>query len=729
MTKITRVYSFFIFLLLSQFISVSAQKNELTLQDLTPGGSSYFKYTPANIRQLQWLGDQYLFAKGDSLWIAEPGKAERLALTADELSGLLQANDLYSIASLPVFHVPDVSGSDVFFTYKKNRVHLNLQDKTIRAAYKLPNDGENFTYANGSGLYAYTSGNNVFLLQDDQQTTQVTHETEEGIVCGQAVHQREFGIEKGLFWSPSGKQLAFYRMDERMVAEYPLVNMDARIAKVEPFHYPMAGMKSHEVTVGIYHTETGKTIYLKTGLPKEKYLTNIAWSPDAKSVYIAELNRDQNECHLVRYNALTGEREAVLFTETNERYVEPSVPIAFLPGQDQLFIWQSRKDGYNHVYLYNTKGEQVRQLTQGKWEVSNVLGFDEKGTQLFISSAAPRPGSDREEANPLEVYTWAVQLKNGKRTCLSAVPGVHQAAISASGKYAIERYASPEIPRNIDLVRTKDQKVVTNLLTANNPYKNISMPKVTTGTLESADGHSALYYRLTVPQDLDENKKYPVIVYVYGGPHSQLVTGGWMNGAGGWDLYMANKGYVVFTLDNRGTANRGFEFESIIHRNLGLHEMADQMKGVEFLRSLSYTDMDRVGVYGWSYGGFMTTNLILTHPDVFKVGVAGGPVIDWKFYEIMYGERYMDSPQDNPEGYKNADLKLKAGNLKGRLLQIHGDVDNVVVWQHSLSFQKACIDANTYPDYFVYPRHKHNVIGKDRPHLMQKITQYFEDHL
>lgn len=729
MTKMRHLLLIFTAILLSNTGSIKAQTNNLTLQDLTPGGKTYFKYTPTSVRQLKWLGDRYIFAKGDSLYIADPGKTEQVALTVKELSDLLVANNLPSLASLPNFIVPEAAKPIVVFTYKRTRVHLDLTDKTIVNSYQLPTDGANYLYAAGSGSYAYTSGNNVRILTAEGDILNVTNETEPGIVCGQAVHQREFGIENGLFWSPSGKKLAFYRMDERMVAEYPIVNIDKRIATAEPFHYPMAGEKSHEVTLGVYDVETGETTWMNTGLPKEKFLTNIAWSPDSKTVYIAEINRGQNNCQLVTYNASTGEQQAVLFTEANERYVEPQVPVTFVPNHDNLFIWQSRKDGYNHVYLYDTTGKQIRQLTQGKWEVANVLGFDAKGEQLFVSGDVPAPLSAKEEGNPLEVYTQVVQIKNGKTSFISDIQAVHNTTISASGKYAIATYSSPSIPRNIDLIRVKDKKVLKNLHTAPNPYKSITMPTVTTGTLKSADGNTDLYYRLTVPADLDETKKYPVIVYVYGGPHSQLVTGGWMNGASGWDLYMANQGYILFTLDNRGTNNRGFEFESIIHRNLGVHEMADQMKGVEFLKSLPYTDHDRFGVYGWSYGGFMTTNLMLTHSDVFKVGVAGGPVIDWAYYEIMYGERYMDTPQENPEGYKNANLKLRAGDLKGRLLQIHGDVDNVVLWQHSLSFIKACVDAGTHPDYFVYPRHQHNVIGKDRPHLMEHITRYFADHL
>lgn len=570
----------------------------------------------------------------------------------------------------------------------------------------------------------------MHILSPDGRNTIVTRETQDGIVCGQAVHQREFGITKGMFWSPKGSALAFYRMDERMVTAYPLVNIDTRCATPVPHKYPMAGMKSHEVTVGVYQVATGQTVWLETGLPKEKYLTNIAWSPDEKSIYIAELNREQNEMHLVRYSALTGKKEADLFTETDRCYVEPQHPVLFLPNDPDKFIWQSEADGYNHLYLYDTTGKELRKLTGGEWVVTKVLGFSKDGNKVIFEGTAPHPVSPNMQGTGMQRYIWETDLRTGDiMNCLSWKVGVHRWLLSPSGEYAIDYVSSPSTPRDIDLVRIKDAKVISTLLSAPDPFKSYRMPRIKVGHILAADGKTRLNYRLTLPPDLDETKKYPTIVYVYGGPKVQLVTGDWQNGARGWDLYMAQRGYVMFTVDSRGSANRGHAFESVIHRNLGINEMADQVKGVEFLKSLSYVDADRIGVHGWSYGGFMTTNLMLTYPEIFKVGVAGGPVIDWSNYEIMYGERYMDRPQDNPEGYKNANLKLKAGNLKGHLLMIHGDIDPVVVWQHSLGFLKACVEADTYPDYFVYPRHEHNVTGKDRPHLHEKITRYFDDYL
>lgn len=728
----SRIKTFLVVCVLALFtpLTMTSQDKQFTLHDLIPGGKTYGRFVPEYLSGLRWAGDMYIYVEKNSVVGALPKQKREVRLSRAELNQALRAAGLDSVARMPSFSVPYKGKATLAFTNKQHRIHFDMDEKKVTADYPLDKAYENYEFCPGNSYLAFTEGNNIKILSPDRQTTVVTHETEEGIVCGQAVHQREFGIEKGLFWSPKGSALAFYRMDESMVTDYPIVNIDARCAKVEPQKYPMAGMKSHEVTVGIYNLSSKETIWLKTGLPKEKYLTNIAWSPDEKSIYIAELNREQNEMHLVRYSALTGEKEADLFTETNSRYVEPQHPVLFLPNDPKKFIWQSQRDGYNHLYLYDTRGKLLKQLTRGEWIVTAVWGFDTKGENLFITSTEPRSSS--AAASPLAVNGWRLDIGKGETHLISpecGEQGVHYLLPSPDGKYIIDSYSAPDVPRKIEIVQSKDGKEVETLLTAKNPYEGYAMPEIEVGTIKAADGVTDLYYRLIKPVGLDEGKKYPAIIYVYGGPHARLVTGDFMNGTRGWDIYMAQRGYVMLTVDGRGSAGRGFEFESIIHRRLGECEMADQMKGVDFLRSLPYVDMNRLGVHGWSYGGFMTTNLMLTHPDVFKVGVAGGPVIDWSNYEIMYGERYMDRPQDNPEGYKNANMKLKAGNLKGHLLMIHGDIDPVVVWQHSLGFLKAAVDADTYPDYFVYPRHRHNVIGKDRPHLHEKITRYFDDYL
>lgn len=715
-------------------LCVMAQKKDLTLQDLIPGGKNYAKFQPKN-KSVIWVGDDmYLEMEGkDAYRGAKPNHYPEIRVSRTGLNKALQETGLDTLSRLPKFTVPYKDKSVLAFSHKGHTLHYDLEESRIVADYTMPKAGENYDFCPANHSFAFTEGQNLKVLLPDGTIKDVTNEDKPGIVCGTSVHQNEFGIRKGTFWSPNGSALAFYRMDESMVTDYPFVNIDKRVATAEPHKYPMAGMKSHHVTVGVYNLASGKTTWLKTGTPKEKYLTNIAWSPDGQTIYIAELNRGQDTMKLVAYSAITGEKKALLFTETDEHYVEPQHPALFVPGHPEQFIWQSERDGYNHLYLYNTKGELLKQLTKGEWVVLSVEGFDEKGENLFYTATKPHPLSSYSYGTPLCMTNWKLNLKEGESVCLNheaiMVNGVHRAEVSPSGRYIVDSYSSWDIPRKIVITDTKRNKVVDTLLEAENPYAGYDMPEVERGQITAADGKTKLNYFLVKPLNMDSTKQYPAIVYVYGGPHAQLVTGSWMGGVSGWDIYMAQRGYAIFTVDSRGSANRGHAFETVIHRNLGVNEMADQVKGVEFLKKKSFIDKDRIGVHGWSYGGFMTTNLMCSYPDIFKVGVAGGPVIDWSNYEIMYGERYMDHPKENPEGYKNANLKLKAKNLRGRLLLIHGDIDPVVVWQHSLGFLKACVDANTYPDYFVYPRHEHNVIGKDRPHLHELITRYFDDHL
>lgn len=702
-------------------MTIHAQTGRLTLDDLIPGGRTYARFVPRTLKQLQWCGDRYIYVKGDSLIAGTPGKKKKEALLIDRaaLNEVLQENGLPELKAMPVFSVPDVNRTVLVFDVKRNRVLFDAGTRKVVGKYALEKGWGGYDYAKGSGCLAFTEGNNLGVMAPDGTVTRITADTDADIVNGQSVHRNEFGIQKGTFWSPAGDKLAFYRMDQRMVTDYPLVNVNARCAKAEPIKYPMAGMKSHEVTVGVYEVASGKTVFLQTGAPKDKYLTNIAWSPDGKHIYVAEVNRGQNECRLNRYDAASGALERTLFTETHPKYVEPQHPVLFVPGEPERFIWQSLRDGYDHLYLYDTAGNELRQLTSGPWSVTEVHGFGADGKSLYYMST---------EVSPLERHLYRLDLKTGQRVRLTAEEGMHQVRLSAGKSYFTDVYSSRHNPRKIDVADTKKGNAL-NLLTASDPYKKYEMPDIRVGTIKAADGVTDLYYRLITPAALDSTQKYPAIVYVYGGPHAQLVTDSWLADARGWDIYMAQRGYVIFTVDSRGSANRGAGFENVIHRNLGVNEMADQVKGVEFLKSLPFVDAERIGVHGWSYGGFMTTNLMLTYPEIFKVGVAGGPVIDWSYYEAMYGERYMDTPQENPEGYKNANLKNKAANLQGHLLLIHGDIDPVVVWQHTLSFLQACIEARTYPDYFVYPRHEHNVTGKDRPHLHEKITRYFDDYL
>jgi dipeptidyl aminopeptidase/acylaminoacyl peptidase len=361
----------------------------------------------------------------------------------------------------------------------------------------------------------------------------------------------------------------------------------------------------------------------------------------------------------------------------------------------------------------------LKQLTKGNFEITDFYKFSSDGNFAFIQA---------NKQSPIDFGIYKLDLSSGEMIGLNEEPGTHRAIVSDDGNNIIDNYQSVDIPNRYEFIDTNKKKREI-ILNAENPLSKFNMPKCEVKTIKAADDSTELYYRLITPSNLEEGKKYPAIIYVYGGPHAQLITNSWLAGAQGWLYYMAQQGYVMLTIDSRGSANRGMEFESVIHRNLGVIEIADQMEGVKLLKKLGYVDMDRIGVHGWSYGGFLTTTLMCDKDDIFKVGCAGGPVIDWKYYEIMYGERYMDTPDENPDGYSNSSLVNKADKLTGRLLIIHGAQDPVVVWQNSQAFLQACIKAGTIPDYFVYPTHEHNVRGYDRIHLMRMVTRYFNDHL
>ena len=657
--------------------SIAQEKKSFTLEDLNFGGTNYRNMIPKT-QYYKWWGDELVRIDGKEYYLVDK-KSGKETLVRD--------------------------------TEKVNEIK-QFQKKNERS---------------------FVKDNNFYVVGNQGDTIQLTTDGSREIVYGQSVHRNEFGIDGGTFWSPDGQRVAFYRMDQSKVADYPQVNIKARSAAYEPDKYPMAGEQSHDVTIGIYDLKTEKTIYLETPksndtkqLPESGkmdnqavYFTNVAWSPDSKTLYLFEFNRDHNDCRLVSYDSEKGHRLQELDRETSTKYVEPMHPITFLPWDSSKFLFQSQRDGYRHLYLYDLKKGRSTQLTSGKWVVMELMGFNEKAKSVIIAS---------NEISPIQRNLFAVDVKSGRRTLLDNGRGYHSGELSASGQWLRDSYSEPDVPRVIAVTNTQKPSPKT-LFTAENPWKDYNVPEYSCGKLKTADGQTDLYYRMVKPVDFDPTKKYPTVIYVYGGPHAHNVDARWHYGSRSWETYMAQKGYLLFILDNRGSENRGRDFEQATFRRLGQVETEDQMQGVKFLQSLPYVDADRIGVHGWSYGGFMTITMMTRHPEIFKVGVAGGPVIDWKWYEVMYGERYMDTPQQNPEGYKEASLIEQAKNLKGKLQIITGYNDDTVVPQHCLSFIYECNKVGTQPDFYVYPGEEHNMRGHQSVHLHERITQYFEDYL
>lgn len=705
--------------LLVILLSAQAQPRLFTMEEAMV--KSKTTLAPANLRQLQFIkgSNDYVYIKAlNGVDVMMRGsykaKAELPYLSLSNLNALLRNQGIDTLKGFPAIQWQAPMQS--FFTVKNKFITLNHANATQPSIEVRDINGTAglLEYNPKYSHFAFLKAHNLYV-SDFGQATQLTTDGSSNIVYGQSVHREEFGIDKGTFWSPNGKLLAFYRMDQTMVTDYPIIDWTQRPAKNENVKYPMAGDASHQVTVGVYNTATKATVYLKTGLPADQYLTSIAWSPDEQYVYVAVLNRGQNDMKLNQYNATTGDYVKTLIEEKDAKYVEPEHPMLFVKNNPNQFIWQSRRNGYNHLYLYNTNGNLIKQLTSGDWEVTELKGFDAKAQKLFFLATAE---------SPITRNLYAVNLANNKMERFTQGEGTHIAQVSDDGSTVLDVMSNTLTPRVITLSEVK-KYAPKNLLTASNPLADYATTPINFFTLKANTGED-LYCRQYNPVGMEAGKKYPVIVYWYGGPHAQLINNNFTGGAADlWFQYMAQRGYVVFTLDTRGSGNRGKVFEQHIYRNIGAPQVEDLLVGVNYLKKQSYVDADRMGLFGWSFGGFLTTNFMLTNPGIFKAAVAGGPVMDWQLYEVMYTERYMDTPGENPEGYAKANLIKQAGKLKGNMLLIHGMQDPVVVQQQSVNFVRACIDNGIQVDYMIYPGHEHNVQGKDRAHLYQKVTDYF----
>jgi len=705
------------------YTGIAAQDKLLSMEDAMLKARTTL--APENLSQLQFYGstNDYVYLKkinGNDVWMRGnyKSKVDTAFLSLVRLNQLLKSQGLDTVKSMPAIKftpagwVMNSNGNKISVdpvTYKAK----TLIDKTILSKANAEESS--------AGFIAYLDNSNLYVT-DGTNSKQVTTDGSKDIVYASSVHRDEFGINKGTFWSNSGSQLAFYRMDQSMVTDYPIINWSERPAQNENIKYPMAGDKSHHVTVGVYNTANQSTVWIKTGEPEEQYLTNIAWSPDDKYIFIAIVNRGQKHMWLNQYDAATGNFVKTLFEEVDEKYTEPLVPMLFIKNNPLQFIWQSNRDGWNHLYLYAINGTLIKQLTKGNWEVLDVKGFDTKGENIFFVSTS---------LSPINKNLFSLNLKSGSINAITPLPGVHITQVSKDGTAVIDVFSTPTNPRTIQLLSGK--KLIAAkpkiLLQSLNPLKDYATGGLSIFTIKNNNGDS-LYCRLFKPAGFSPDKKYPVIVYWYGGPHAQMILNNWNGGAGDyWFQYMAERGYVVFTVDTRGSDNRGKAFEQSIFRRLGDAQMEDMMAAVNYLSGQSYIDKDKMGLFGWSFGGFLTTDFMLNHPGIFNAAVAGGPVMNWQLYEVMYGERYMDTPTENPDGYEATNLIKQAHKLKGNLLLIHGLQDPVVVQQNSIAFVKACVDSGVQVDYMLYPGHEHNVLGKDRAHLYQKVTDYFMLHL
>jgi dipeptidyl-peptidase-4 len=709
-----------IFLAIALLIVVGAfaQQKDLTLEEAILSRAKGL--TPKNLSGLKWVDgtSNYVFAEENQLVIKSAIGKEVVRIGLEKF-----ASTYPELKSIPT--ISTISANELVFQYNNQMIHFDYVNGKEISKTPFSEAATNKDYNNTNKILAYTFENNLFISQAlrkgmsfESQTLQVTKNEDKNIVSGQAIHRYEFGIHKGTFWSPKGNFLAFYQKDETNVGEYPIVDVTTYPASVNNIKYPMAGQKSEIAKIGIYNVRTNQTSYLNIDTQDEHFLTSLVWTPDEKYVFVGELNRGQNHLQFNRYAIATGNKVNTLFEEKNDKWVEPEQDAVFIPKSTTEFIYASERDGFMNLYRYNTSGKLIKQLTKFNFPITKILGFDKKGKNVFVAAT----GKDGRNS-----HCFQINLKSGKYVQVTKKNGTHNVQINSDGAYVLDNFSNLTVPREIDVIHVKSRKGAP-IFKAENPLAAYNIGETELMTLKSKDGFD-LYGRLIKPANFDSTKTYPVLVYVYGGPMVQLVTNTWLADASLWMHWLANqKDYLVFTIDNRGTSNRGFAFESVIHRTSGDAAMEDQLLGVDYLKTLNFVDSNRMAVKGWSYGGYMTTSLMLRHPGVFTVGACGGPVTDWKYYEIMYGERYMDMPQENPEGYAKARVGSHLENLEGKLLIIHGSVDPVVVPQHSMTLLKEAVEKEVQIDFFTYPMHEHNVRGKDRIHLIQKMLDYIVEY-
>jgi len=701
-----------------------AQKKNFTMEDVVFNSTTTL--APTTLKALQWIPNEYSYSFVDKFndvdilvkGYVTSGKREEI-ISFTKLSDKILDHSTVSPKTFP--KITWLDEFNFHFTTDDKVYKYSLEDDDLTVLASLPINAENIFVSLDGTIAAFTKNNNLLVSVDEKDNKQITFDDGHNITNGVVCSRKCFGIDKGIFWSPKSNFIAFYSEDLSEVTDYPLVDITTTPATLKNIKYPMAGQKSAVVKIGIYKIKTDELIWLKTDGEKNQYLTSVTWGPEEKFIYTAHLNRDQNHLGLVKYSATDGSQVKVLFEEKNDKYVEPEHPLYFLPSDPTKFVWFSERDGYNHLYLYNTEGELQKQLTTGNWVVTELLGFDRKKENFFIVGT---------KEGPIERHLYKINfLDNRFPKKLTSDIGTHKIMMHNSALYFIDKFSNLTVPNKITILNNNGEGIGL-MHNSDNPIKDYAVGEIDIFTIKADDDSTDLYCRMVYPPNFDTSKTYPVIVYVYGGPHLQLVKNKWGYGKYAfWFKYMAQHDFVVFTVDNRGSDNRGINFEQATFKNLGTVEIQDQLKGIEYLKSKSFIDANRIGVYGWSYGGFMTTSLMSRAKDIFKVGVAGGAVVDWNYYEVMYTERYMNTPQTNFEGYSKANLLNYITNLKGKLLLVHGTLDLVVVWQHTLQYAKKAAENNIPLDYFPYPGHEHHVLDKDKLHLYNKISSYFLDNL
>lgn len=567
-----------------------------------------------------------------------------------------------------------------------------------------------------SGNIAYSRDSILFVI-DSTGAKSVIDDPGPNICSGCVPYRSEFGTTYAMKWSPSGSKLLFYRVNQNGVS-YISLNDSAGIPERQ-IHYPFAGQEIGYAEIGLYSTIDKSLVYLQTEKEKGKYLANAVWEPKETSVYLSVLNREQNNVQLKEYDAVSGEYSRIVLKESNKKYINLQYPVILLKYKPE-FLWLSIKSGRNHLYHYDAEGLLLSPLTAGEWDVTQILGLDAKEENIYFVGTKSNDQTGR--------YVYRANLISLQVQCLSSEPGTHTGYVNFDKGLIIDYHSSYTVSGKYKLIDSKANKL-RDIFTADAPFKFVDLPTIEQGVIRADDKTTDLYYNMYKPADFDSEKIYPVVFYVYGGPHVQLVRNRWMGGSGMTPFFLAQEGFIVFALDNRGSYGRGATFEQATYLKLGQIELQDQLAGLKYLNNLSFIDETRIGVYGWSYGGFMALNLAVHAPLVFKAALAGAPVTNWARYEAMYTERYMGIPSKNTEAYAWSNLISKADNLQATTHIINGSLDEVTVPIQHHEFYDAASLAGKKISMKTHQGQMHSFLGQARKDLVVEIISFFKENL
>jgi len=723
--------NYFVFSLLFISLALNAQKRDVTLADIWSertfaaesvyglrsmnNGLHYTSLEDGKINKYGYEKEGLIETILSEDELKPSGNGESISIdeyqfSPDESKVLIatETEKIYRHSTREIYYIFDL----------KTKKLSKLTDDKVRYATFSP-DGKNI---------AYVKRNNLFVANIAPETSRSSimtrNITSDGvfnkIINGATdwVYEEEFAFDKAFFWSPDGKKIAFYRFDETEVEQFSMDVYGTLYPSQDVFKYPKAGEVNAKVTIHVYNSETQKTTPIDLG--KYEYIPRIKWTKSNNSLSVQRMNRHQNVLDLILIST-SDYSQNIILNETTETYIDITDNLTFLNNKKQ-FIWTSEKDGYNHIYLYDINGKLVNQVTQGNWDVSSYEGFDEASSTIFYLSS---------EGSPIEKQLYSIGLDGKSKKKLTTKKGQNRAVFSKGFKYYINYHSSANTPYYITLhdgtgIEKRVLKDNAELLKELEKF-NISQQEFFTFNTNEGTNLTAWMIK---PQDFDESKKYPVLMYVYGGPGAQTVKNSWGGSNFFWYQLLASKGYIIVSVDNRGTGSRGSEFKKCTYKQLGKYETIDQIASAKYLQSLSFVDGNRIGIWGWSYGGYMSSNCLFKGSDIFKMAIAVAPVTNWRYYDSIYTERYMQTPEENANGYDDNSPINHVEKLTGEFLLVHGMGDDNVHFQNAVELSEALVQADKQFDVMYYRNRSHGISGGNtRLHLYKKMTDFVLENL